>query len=220
MRRHTPIKQCALFVGLLVCALGGSLHARDISRDDLQRCAALASDADKLACYERLSSADNMPDAVPAGDGPQAGTGPESLSTVAAEPSAVDLPAATGSGDLQGATTDRDEKTHTPVETATWLQGEDSPGSSAIENLGSEQVGDENGVPDIVVVTVSSVSRGHRDVLFFHLANGQVWRQIEPRRFRYPKDGEFEATINTGMMGEYRLRVEEDGPMTRIRRVE
>lgn len=67
--------------------------------------------------------------------------------------------------------------------------------------------------------TVIEVSRGRRDYLYFHLDDGQVWRQIEARHYAYPKDGEFEVNISRGMMGEYRMRIGDNGRMVRIRRV-
>jgi hypothetical protein len=71
----------------------------------------------------------------------------------------------------------------------------------------------------VVRATVSKVVKGGFDVLYFHFTNGQVWRQVESRRFSYPRDGEFEVVIDTGMMGDYRLRLDRGGPMTPIRRV-
>ena len=69
-------------------------------------------------------------------------------------------------------------------------------------------------------VTVSKVVKGSYDVLYFHFSNGQIWRQVESRRFSYPRDGDFDVIIDSGMMGDYRLRLDTGGPMTRIRRVQ
>ena len=71
----------------------------------------------------------------------------------------------------------------------------------------------------VVLATVSEVVKGNYDVLYFYLTNGQVWRQIEPRNFRYPRKGEFNVMIDKGMMGDYRLRLDEKSPMTRIKRI-
>ena len=73
--------------------------------------------------------------------------------------------------------------------------------------------------PDKMMATVVQVTKGRFDILSFHFANGEVWRQAQARRFRYPKDREFEVSISTGMMGDYQLRVEDSGPMTRVRRI-
>lgn len=73
---------------------------------------------------------------------------------------------------------------------------------------------------ELLHATVTEVSKGRHDILFFHLDNGQVWRQIEARHYAYPKNSEFAVTINRGMMGEYRLRIGDNGRMVRIRRVQ
>ena len=77
-----------------------------------------------------------------------------------------------------------------------------------------EKENDEN-----VRATVVDVSKGRNDILYFHLGNGQVWRQNEARHYPYPRNGEFDVTISRGMMGEYRMRIGDNGRMVRIRRI-
>lgn len=89
------------------------------------------------------------------------------------------------------------------------------------KRLGAEQLDGSIDAGDVpTTATVTRVTRDYRDRLEFHLENGHVWRQIEPRRFRYPRGQAFDVVITQGMMGEYRLRVGGEGPMVRIRRVE
>jgi len=90
------------------------------------------------------------------------------------------------------------------------------------EDFGREQLaaGDSGEEKEVLRATVIDVSQGSRNNLYFHLANGQVWRQIESRRFQYPKQGDFEVGISKGMMGDYRLRIGDNGRMVRIRRVQ
>jgi hypothetical protein len=52
------------------------------------------------------------------------------------------------------------------------------------------------------------------------LDNGQVWRQNEARHLEYPRSGEFDINITRGMMGDYRMRIGDNGRMVRIRRVQ
>ena len=73
--------------------------------------------------------------------------------------------------------------------------------------------------PDVVTATINEVSEGRHRILYFHFANGQLWRQMEPGYFAYPKDGSFEVEIRQGMMGDYQMRVGGKGRMTRIVRV-
>ncbi len=86
------------------------------------------------------------------------------------------------------------------------------------EHLDEKKVDKEE--ETVVRATVSEVVKGSFDVLYFHFTNGQVWRQVESRRFSYPRDAEFDVSIDTGMMGDYRLRLAAGGPMTRIRRIQ
>jgi hypothetical protein len=64
------------------------------------------------------------------------------------------------------------------------------------------------------------VTQGFNKDLRFHLASGQVWRQIEPRHLQYPKNRDFEIEISQGMMGGYRMRIGENGRMVKIRRTQ
>lgn len=92
---------------------------------------------------------------------------------------------------------------------------------TSADTLGAEHLRDPaSEEPEQVTAIVTDVTKGRNDVLYFHFANGQIWRQIEPRRWPYPKQGNFEVQVTVGMMGEYRMRIGEKGRMTRIRRVQ
>ncbi len=67
---------------------------------------------------------------------------------------------------------------------------------------------------------VTEVTKGHNRILYFHFDNGQVWRQIEARHLEYPRSGEFDINITRGMMGDYRMRIGDNGRLVRIRRVQ
>ena len=70
------------------------------------------------------------------------------------------------------------------------------------------------------MATVREVTESRSGKLYFHFTDGQVWRLNEVRRSRYSNDQKFEATINKGMMGDYRMRIGDNGRMVRIRRVQ
>ena len=117
------------------------------------------------------------------------------------------------------------------VETAVVAAPESSPAVAATSAATVTAVADsdfgqehldlpEEQEDEIFRATVTKVTRGHNKVLYFHLDNGHVWRQMEPRHFQYPKNGEFEINITRGMMGDYRLRIGDNGRMVRIRRVQ
>ncbi len=88
------------------------------------------------------------------------------------------------------------------------------------DDLGEEQlIVPERKDEKIIRATVTKVRQGYNKTLYFHLANGHVWRQIEPRRLQYPKSGNFEVSISQGVMGAYRLRIGDNGRLVSIRRV-
>jgi len=61
--------------------------------------------------------------------------------------------------------------------------------------------------------TVIEVTQGRNRTLHFHFDNGQVWRQMEARHLEYPRNVEFDINITRGMMGDYRMRIGDDGRM-------
>lgn len=67
--------------------------------------------------------------------------------------------------------------------------------------------------------TIIKVEKRSYGTLYFFMNNDQIWRQIEPRSFPYPKNRTFQVELDQGMMGDYRLQVEGKGQKTRIRRV-
>lgn len=81
-------------------------------------------------------------------------------------------------------------------------------------------VPDQGEKTKIIKAVVVGVNKGYNRTLYFHLANGHVWRQMEPRHFQYPKRGAFDVNISRGVMGDYRLRIGEKGRMVRVRRVQ
>lgn len=95
------------------------------------------------------------------------------------------------------------------------------PAAAPQDDFGSEYVEqtDEAKEREVFAVTVTEVRRARDKRLYFHFANGHVWRQMEYGYIQYPKEGEFDAVITRGMMGDYRLRVGGKGRMTRIVRV-
>ncbi len=225
-----------LGVALLIAT--SATAAQTIKQSDLELCAGLETSELKLACFEALTASENAK-AEPAVD-----LAPESLAESAAmESTIVTAGAAAGvAGSDAGsmapvaAAAADDEPADSPEELSRGLADEeqvnladelgqelpDEEQADAADDLGREHLDKKkaDGKDEVVVrVTVSEVVKGSYDVLYFHFTNGQVWRQIESRRFSYPRNGEFDAIIDSGMMGDYRLRLDRGGPMTPIRRV-
>ncbi|MDH4107212.1 MAG: hypothetical protein OEW35_02755 [Gammaproteobacteria bacterium] len=229
-------------MAILILSFAGGASAQTVDVEALRRCAALDSDEQKLACFERLADA---PDAETPGDstaGPVAAAG-----SVDVTPSAPATPAVPGEPSIGAAVPTAPAE---PVPEAGPIRAlapgvevdpypypgpqpdveaagaaepaaEIATASEPSDDLGRRYIeGPEaDAEPEVVTATVNEVSQGRHKVLYFHFANGQLWRQMEPGRFPYPKDGPFEVEIRQGMMGDYQLRVGGKGRMTRIVRV-
>ena len=180
----------SLFLSVLICTVA-SAAAQTASQRELEDCAAIERAIERLDCFETLTAR-----------------------------GAISVPA-----DEQPAT---EERTHPPEvepEQAAEAPPERTPdtGQDRLENVGIEQLPDnrrEEWERDDIGATVTEVSEGPRGNLLFHLENGQVWRQIEARYVPLPADAPFPVRISRGLFGEYRLRVDGEGRLVRIRRVQ
>lgn len=249
--RRTEGPCAPLFYCVLVAAAWSSAPAWSQSVDlvDLEACAALPADDQKIACInaiiaaERDESTQAVPDAqTPANpSAPAAAEAPVASSEAvagavpAAEPAragpaiALPAPTATRAAVIPVAAVPADEPAPSPPAPVAAPRADiaqsaasstPAPVDEASAAFGSEQLQQaDDRRPEFVENTVVDVSRANNKALIFHMADGQVWRQIEPRRYPYPKNGEFAVTISQGMMGEYRMRIGNNGRMVRIRRI-
>ena len=90
-------------------------------------------------------------------------------------------------------------------------------GEEHLDRPATEEANDEE---EVFYATVTEVAKGRNKILYFRFDNGQVWRQNEARNLTYPKSGDFDIKITRGMMGDYRMRIGDNGRMVRIRRVQ
>jgi len=230
---HT-LGQMLTALGLLLAA--ANAPAQTVDQDDLRRCAALASSEEKLTCYESLARKESTTDvdgvgtandkaAAPAeAPAPPVAEAPSSIpqpTPTAAAPPAVRRPSKTPAPEAPAAV-DGPASIMATAPAADAVRQATTPAASndTMDRLGKEHLEKLQAEPEPVTATVVRVSEGRSGVLCFHFDNGQVWCQTVPRRFQYPKSGSFEVTITTGMMGDYRLRIGDSQPRTRIRRVE
>ncbi len=88
------------------------------------------------------------------------------------------------------------------------------------EHLARPEADKKANEDEVFHAMVTEVTQGHNRILYFHFDNGQVWRQIETRHLEYPRSGAFDINITRGMMGDYRMRIGDNGRMVRIRRVQ
>ena len=207
----------------LLLLSGKITTAQTVDLSTLERCAGLETQDLKLACFEAIIASSKTPDTrqpeaqppvevmrqeAPVVDAPTDST-PAAVATstaavvVTTEPAAAALSVTLEPSAATVATT---------------------PEPLASSRLGEEHLerpdADKNANEDEVFhATVIEVSQGRNRILYFQFENGQVWRQIEARHFEYPRSGEFDINITRGTMGDYRLRIGENGRMVRIRRV-
>ena len=193
------------------------LSARPPLQAELEACAALERNADRLRCFERLTDLGREPASTAIVESREE-SGAESRAELAATPAPAPtpMPAETASQPVQV------PEAADQIAPALPGAGKLRPAQTTAD-LGQEQLTpprrdepDESAALGARVIEVSQHGRGH---LYFHLENGQVWRQIEPRYVPYPRNGTFEVKISRGMLGEYRLRVAGKGRLVRIRRV-
>lgn len=206
-RSEGPCAPLFYLAAALLITASGNAGAQTVEQSDLELCTSLETAELKLACFEALTAIEGRGAKSAADAAPK--PLPESAAT---EKALVTAGAAAG---VPGSDAGRVAPAPAPVA--------DDDQADVADNLGRERLDEEKVVKQekpVIVATVTNVVKGNYDVLYFHFKNGQVWRQIEGRHFGYRRDGEFEVIINTGMMGDYRLRHEEGGPMTRIRRVQ
>jgi len=205
--------------------------AQPVDLSTLELCASLETPEFKLACFEALIATGRTPAAeVPEVD---VAGGAESA-PVATEPEvAVAVTRENASAAIEpevaavaGAPENAPDAIETEPDTADIQVATETTamvsGTPSDNDFGREQLTapDQEQKKEVIKAMVVDVTQGYNKLLYFHLANGHVWRQIEVRRFQYPKSGEFEINISRGMMGEYRMRIGDKGQMVRIRRVE
>ena len=196
----------------------GFAAAQTVELSDLEVCAALETPELKLACFEAIVATGRRAVTASAetetGPAPDSAVAPAHAGAVAeAEPETVmEVPAEPQPVAAQAAAEQREAVAETPRESVATTPAAESFGSEHLKVQSPDE-------PTELIATVVDVTTTSRGALVFHLDNGQVWRQIEPRYYPYPRGGEFDVTISTGIMGAYHLQVEGAGRRVTIRRV-
>ena len=216
--RRTEGPRAPLFYSVLL-GLSGVAAAQTVDMSALEACSMLETEAEKLACFEAIVSGGEVapvaePAAEPVGEPvPETPAEPvPSAAPIMVVPAAA--PAALSVESKSPAAT-----TRAPMPQAA---EPDAPAPAAMtdDDFGSEHLVTRTPEePRILNARVVDVTKGNHDALVFHLDNGQIWRQIQPRYYPYPRNREFDATITTGILGEYQLQVEGKGRKVNIRRL-
>ena len=221
-------------LAILVCSF--PTYSQTVDMSALEQCIALETEELKLRCFEAIIAsvgtgteeevtASNLSVAVvPVPE--------ESVPDTIGEPDPAVTPGSAGnaSSSVVSAAESDPGASSTAVSAAvvgTSLAALSNASTAASEN--EDEVGKEHlrqpeklagGDDDALLrATVVEVTKGRNDILYFQMDNGQVWRQNEARNFSYPKNRDFDVSISRGMMGDYRLRIGDNGRMVRIRRV-
>ncbi len=232
----------SILISIQFCLASFGALAQGDLQQELERCDAIERAIEKLDCFEALTERGRTPgqgnpqttgspptqnDAAAVADDPAGAPPAEGPSlSITLQSSETSTANSTGSAANEPALTAQ-QPDRAPAQPSAEPEVRSAPtpsrGSVAAE-FGREQLPEEadaaGGVPDSITAMVSEVTEGVRGNLYFHLDNGQVWRQIEARFVPYPRNEPFEVQINQGMLGEYRLRVGGEGRLVRIRRVE
>ena len=202
------------------------MHAQAVDQSALERCAGLATDQQKLACFESIVSesradAEPVPEPEPAAvTAPAADASPEpvvapaeepaSAAIVEAAPVAEPLPETPAAAAAPAAEARAAES---PAATA-------APAAASADDFGREHIESvEKARSETLSATVVDVTETRYDELVFHLDNGQVWQQMEKRYYPYPRNQQFDITITQGILGEYQLRVGGKGRKVTVKRV-
>ncbi len=193
--------------------------AQTVDLATLEICAGLETQELKLACFEAITASGKTPEIRQrkAVDSPLSD---QPVAEIEAVPDAVEPAVATAAApENPPVASEPPPADHSPVAAEVASVASVMP---AEEDFGRAQLAapDQGEEKPVIKAMVVDVTQGSSKRLYFHLANGQVWRQIEPRHFQYPKQSDFEVGISKGMMSEYRLRIGDNGRMVRIRRVE
>jgi len=239
MRNVVPKEgpRAPLFFSAIAFLLSANLAtAQTVDLSTLERCAKLETDSLKLACFEAIISKGKIAvTETPTADAVSSTPAVETESINRNElPAAVEVtsqaaesmtpPVVSGApiaSNASAADKPVESVEAAPHDTKTPMATDVAPATaerSVAADVGREQL-ERGGDDAIIKATVVDVTQGFNRDLRFHLANGQVWRQIEPRHLQYPKNREFEIEITQGMLGAYRMRIGENGRMVKIRRI-
>jgi hypothetical protein len=232
MRWHLALAAAAV----LTAAAGSAAMAdeRSEAANALLNCAAIATDAERLACYDtaagRLKAAMAPPSreklisdfGAPANQQQQqqaASPPPQPQTQVAGQPRLTQTqPAQPSQTQTQSAAVAQEED-----DDEVSLFGVTLFGKAKTEGeFGEEQVkkaADEQGLESITSL-VSDFGYTPLGQAIVFLENGHVWRQTEGPKVRFPSDPQARrVTISKAMMGSYTMVVGDSNRAVRVRRV-
>jgi hypothetical protein len=216
-------RSAAVIVAMLIVVSPSVSVADDATStaSAFMKCARIASDAQRLSCYDRLatelielglSSMGTAPATQP--PAPQAPTEQQATAPVAAtQPPAPATPAAQSAV----ATPSADPQ---PASEGTAVGDGAAAIATTEDQFGLERIDDEKR-KDIKAIQSRYVGefRGWTGKTVFKLENGQVWQQAQSGRMAWRATNPM-ITIKRGFMGSYQLSVEGVNKTVRVKRIE
>ncbi len=201
-----------------ICAVTSTTAvAQSLNQADLEKCAGQPTADLKLACYEALTLSGRRPAPMPSFDVADVEAVPRSVVPGPDDPSKTEVSPTTAVASSTAIETVASQESVHDDQAAEPVSAQANSAVADIAESAKSQTQPDG--KSSATATVVEVTSGRFDVLYFHFDNGQIWRQVQARRFRFPKNRAFDVTVTTGLMGDHQLRVEGDGPMTRIRRI-
>ena len=176
----------------------------DETSDKLAECAAIQSDAERVACYDAIASGRVVEEVAPAAAVVEPTT--EAAAPDVVEPTAETAAASAEEPKVEAAA----EPTAAPVE-ETFGQPADDLNREAGVPAGSDTV-------DRLVATITGVRLYKVDRVIITLDNGQEWRQTSASRKKFSVGDEIE--INKGAVGSYRMTELDGSHAMKVRRVD
>lgn len=197
------MSKTSIIAGLAVLMAAGPAAAEsDSAASAFMKCARIASDGQRLLCYDRLAT-----ELIELGLSARGGL-PQSPAPAAAPP-------ASGSAETPAAGV-QDAPAATPA--ATPEAAETASGSSS-DYFGAERMEDGPGSElDRIQSRYVGEFTGWDGKTIFELENGQVWQQIGSGRLTYRATSPM-ITIKRAFMGSYLLKVEGRNKSVRVKRI-
>lgn len=218
--QETPFR----FVIPLLLVFGAAWSAEDSpsTASAFMKCARIASDAQRLSCYDRLAtelielglSARGAPATPPAP--PAAPAGPPAAVPVPEPAPAIAEASPAEAAESTSTATGGGAPEVPPVVTG----GGAAAVATTEEGFGLERVQEakDKGVKEIRSRYVGEFT-GWDGKTIFRLENGQVWQQIQSGRMAWRATSPM-ITIKRGFMGSYMLSVEGVNKTVRVKRIE
>jgi hypothetical protein len=211
------------FVAIIFIFAAPLKAAEGTTASAFMKCARIASDAQRLSCYDRLATelielglssmtATQAPAVAPGAQAPATPVGGPGTAAPELEPAQSQAPAPPPPP----------AATQTPAPTTGNADVGQGPAAVARteDQFGLERLDDEKRKD---VKKIQSRYRGEftgwSGKTIFRLENGQVWQQIESGRMSWKATNPM-ITINRGFMGSYQLSVEGVNKKVRVKRIE